>query len=303
MGEQSSSSEKSDLLSKPWFQDAYKSAVEFYRRDEQLDSRDRLELSKAYQSIARAQFLGGWLGFCSVFVPPFVCRYYKTNAIRGVRVPRNFVLGLVAMFVSTRWAGKYMYSRKLAGLDPDGSLASRSSYEEHDEGAIRESKTSLQRQYEMMKLLDGGFPAKWAAYFYMTYQNPGRRFPNPEVKLEQLKSGTSGSPSSFMNQRDPLQLYSGPAFDKKDTWPGSNKTSNAEETSPSNSWDAVRQSRNAPGSSWDRVRQHGGSSPDSLRSSPDDRDEKEDILSLDHPTQSEFDALLERERKGEDDEL
>ncbi|QLL32360.1 hypothetical protein HG536_0C05290 [Torulaspora globosa] len=303
MGEDSSSSEKAELLSKPWFQDAYKSAVDFYKRDEQLDARDRLELSKAYQSIARAQFLGGWLGFSCVFLPPFAYRYYKTNAVRGVRVPRNFMLGLLAMFVTTRWAGKYMYSRKLAGLDPDGSLASRSSYEEHDEEATPESKTSLQRQYEMMKLLDGGFPAKWAAYFYMTYQNPGRRLPNPEVKLEQLKSGTSGRPSSFMNQRDPLQLYSGPAFDKKDTWPGSNTAPNGEEAASRSSWDAVRQSTNAPGSSWDRVRQHNGSKPSRLHSTPEDRDEKEDVLSLDHPTQSEFDALLERERKGEDDEL
>lgn len=306
MSEDSNSSKNAGLMSKPWFQEAYKAAMDFYKKDDQLDSRDRLELSKAYQSIARAELWGGWFGFSCVFLSPFAYQFYKTNAIRGVRVPRNFMLGLLAMFGTTQLAGNYMYSQKLASLDPDGILASKSSYEEHDQVSEPEAKTSLQRQYEMMKLLDNGSPARWAAYFYMTYQNPARRLPNPQVKLEQMKNGSNTQRGSFMNQRDPMGLYSGPAFEKKENFPDSKRLDSASKAgdsmSSSNSWEAIRQSKNVPTSSWDRVRHNGSSNTNNSTVVPElHRDEDDDpFATVDHPSQLEFDALLEKERNGED---
>lgn len=80
------------FMKRPWFKKAYENAIEFHEKDELLDARDRLELSKAYRSIAKAEMWGGWLGFSAVFLTPFAYRYYKTKAIKGVKVPRNFVL-------------------------------------------------------------------------------------------------------------------------------------------------------------------------------------------------------------------
>ena len=110
------------FMKRPWFKKAYEKAIEFHEKDELLDARDRLELSKAYRSIAKAEMWGGWLGFSAVFLTPFAYRYYKTNAIRGVKVPRNFVLGVMALFFATNVAGRSMYTRQLNERDPTGCL-------------------------------------------------------------------------------------------------------------------------------------------------------------------------------------
>lgn len=309
MSEESNGNQNAALLNKPWFQEAYKSAMEFYTKDDQLDSRDRLELSRTYQSIARAELWGGWFGFSCVFLTPFGYQFYKTNAIRGVKVPRNFMLGLLAMLGSTQLAGNYMYSRKLAALDPDGRLASRNSYGDDDEVTNNQPKSSSQKQYEMMKLLNNGSAGRWAAYFYMTYQNPGRRLPNPKTKLEELKHPGSHK-SSFLNQRDPLGLYSGPAFDKKEGIPevkGKNfpvKSKDVTSGGSTNSWESIRQENNVPGSTWDRVRQRDRRQQEqtgSNRSTADDPEDEDPFATIDHPSQSDFDALLEKERRGEDE--
>lgn len=276
MGEEESRIEKrAELMKKPWFQEAYKAACKFYEKDEQLDANDRLELSKNFQAVTRAQFAGGWLGFTAVFLTPFAYRYYKTNSIKGVRVPRNFVLALVGMFATTRIAGGYTYSSKLSALDPDGSLASRSTYGDQDPATLAESKTAPQRQWEMMKLLPGGFAARWAAYFYLTHQNPARRFPNPEKLLEEFKKGDL-KPSSFWKQRDPFGLYSGSG--KKEDWRvfrpwGKIEDSVTDSTGNTKTWEDIRQSNSAAGSKDQGISQ---------------------------PSQSEFDSLLENERNGKD---
>lgn len=308
MSDNSSPKESAAMMKQPWFREAYKAAMEFYKIDDQLDSRDRLELSKAYQSITRAEFLGGWVGFSGVFLTPFAYRFYKTNAIKGVKVPRNFMLGLLVMFGSSQLAGNYMFSRQLSNLDPDGTLGNRNSYD--DEGSSPEHKTNAQRQYEMMRLLNNGSAARWAAYFHMTHQDPGRRLPNPEEKLKALKQGLNVQNSSFMNQRDPMGLYSGPAFDKKEGIPDySRKTStddtNGETTNASdltNSWETIRREGNAPGSSWDRVRQNNGANDNGTQSPTEYQHDEEDdpFDTVVQPSQSDFDQLLEKERNGED---
>lgn len=308
MSENSVSGENSAMINQPWFQDAYKAALQFYKIDDQLDSRDRLELSRSYQSITRAELAGGWVGFSGVFLTPFAYQFYKTNAIKGVKVPRNFMLGLITMFATSQLAGNYMFSRQLSKLDPDGTLASKASYD--DEGGSSEPKTSSQRQYEMMRLLNNGAAGRWAIYFHTTHQNPARRLPNPEEKLKALKQGKNVQNSSFMNQRDPIGLYSGPGFDKKEGVPEYKQKAPREDTSGgiasssdlTNSWENIRREKRAPGSSWDQVRQNSAPGDTTSQTASADQQDQEDdpFATIDHPSQSEFDQLLEKERNGED---
>lgn len=185
------------FMKRPWFKKAYENAIEFHEKDELLDARDRLELSKAYRSIAKAEMWGGWLGFSAVFLTPFAYRYYKTKAIKGVKVPRNFVLGVMALFFATNFAGRSMYTRQLNERDPTGVLKDNYSnkYGDNDFGAFQHDQTKEiprnQRQYNMMRLLDSGSPSRWSMYFYITYQNPERRLPDPKVKLQQMKKRRS----------------------------------------------------------------------------------------------------------------
>lgn len=310
MNKDSNSSDSSPLLDKPWFREAYKSALKFYEKDNELDAKDRLELSNSYRSIARAELWGGWFGFSSVFLTPFAYQFYKTNAIKGVRVPRNFMLGLLAMFGTTQMAGNYMYSRKLNALDPNGEIANVNNYGDEDTLDVKQPQSRSQRQYEMMKLLNNGSASRWAAYFYMTYNNPARRLPNPKAKLEELKNPNSPR-GSFLNQRDPMGLYSGPSFDKKEGVPlnkrpeysVSDGEQGAEMDEYGSSWDKVRQQRSTSGSSWNRVRQSVGKKEkgqeknfDSPRETLDD----DPFEKINEPTQAEFDSILEKERNGDD---
>lgn len=73
-----------EVVNSPWFQKAYQSAVEFYEKDKDLNPKDRLELSRIYLSIARAQLWGGWGGFAIVFGAPFAHRLYTTGAIKEI---------------------------------------------------------------------------------------------------------------------------------------------------------------------------------------------------------------------------
>lgn len=304
MSESSNKNDNTAMIKQPWFREAYKAAMDFYKIDDQLDSKDRLELSKAYQSITRAELVGGWLGFSSVFLTPFAYKFYKTNAIKGVRVPRNFILGLIAMFGTSQIAGNYMFARQLSNLDPDGTLANRSNY--YDEEVSAEHKTNAQRQYEMMRLLNNGAAARWAAYFQMTYHNPARRLPNPADKLNELKHGINTRRGGFMNQRDPIGLYSGPNSEKKKGIPNYNCDRQSENgdgnSSLTNSWESIRREAKAPGSSWDRVRQGGGINGLSMQDGSQHQEKLDDdpFALIDRPSQSEFDQLLEEERTGED---
>lgn len=252
-GNQEVASKNEASLNSEWFQNAYHSAVEFYEKDKVLNPKDRLELSQIYLSISRAQVWGGWIGFALVFGVPFAHRLYKTGAIRGVNVKRNFVLGLGTMLGSTYLSGSYMYKRKMESIKPL-TMETDPTVE----------KTSQQKQYEMMKLLDGGMPGRWALYFYNSYRNPERRIRDPKKKMEELQAGNTSlrtTPAVFDN-RDPMGLYSGPQFDKKEGvvnldqdekhegFPGSDASDS--------SWDRIRQQNDSAnsieGNSWDQVR-------------------------------------------------
>lgn len=297
-----------------WFQDAYKSAVEFYEKDSALDSRDRLEISKAYVSLVRAQMWGGWLGFATIFGSPFAYRYYKTSSIRGVKVPRNFVLGLIGLVIGQRIAGDRTYKSRLRELDPNGEFHSAGAYGDAQSGA----KSGQQRQYEMLKLLGPGMAPRWATYFYSAYTNPERRLPDPKRKLKEMEDGKLIKGSPFLNQRDPLGLYSGPRFDKKKGVPQVGNTpqpssmsckdqdgdifGEADQESSSrpalSSWDRIRQENNVETSSssptWSKIAAQKSAGHDKAEHFSDDRIPEDD-------SQREFDELLERERRGEDE--
>ncbi|CAD6620932.1 XXYS1_4_G0055160.mRNA.1.CDS.1 [Saccharomyces cerevisiae] len=243
------------FMKRPWFKKAYENAIEFHEKDELLDARDRLELSKAYRSIAKAEMWGGWLGFSAVFLTPFAYRYYKTKAIKGVKVPRNFVLGVMALFFATNFAGRSMYTRQLNERDPTGVLKDNYSnkYGDNDFEAFQHDQTKEiprnQRQYNMMRLLDSGSPSRWSMYFYITYQNPERRLPDPKVKLQQMKKGGFFNGSPFMNQRDPIGLYRNKGRKSPDPIEGE------QDDSPVlSSWEKIRNGDNSSSSSWENIR-------------------------------------------------
>ncbi|KAL3230988.1 hypothetical protein RNJ44_00627 [Nakaseomyces bracarensis] len=318
----------------PAFQESYKKAIEFYNKDEVLDARDRLELSKKYTSIARAQFIGGWTGFSAVFVTPFAYQYYKTGAIRGVKVPRNFVLGLVAMVFSTQISGNMMYRKQINDLDPTGELTARlesdlnhpnesnqyGDVQAEDELLLKESnvshepKSRIQKEFEMMKLLNNGSAPKWAMYFYATYQNPRRRFPNPVEKMKELKDMQNQPLAPFLKQRDPFGLFKDqnkPADnDNTSTSPNNTKPTPVPMVKPSvpledpkyeKSWGTIRQSSSGSSqSAWDRVR--GGDYQNLNGTNSDDEydpfEEVSEPPELDKPTKDQFNKLIEQERNG-----
>ncbi|AMD19962.1 HCL189Cp [Eremothecium sinecaudum] len=197
----SNNSAQVKLLEQPWFQKAYKSAVEFYKYDEVLQPEDRLSLSQSYVRISKSQFWGGWLAFSLVFVPPFIQRYYRTNSIKGVKLARNFILGSVAMFIGSNFGSSYMYRKILDDMKP-----------EFDYGDAEEQSAlaSKRRQYNIMKLIKDGSSNKWASYFMNTYHDPGRRLPNPETKLRELQAGKVPRVNPVLDQRDPMGLYTSP---------------------------------------------------------------------------------------------
>ncbi|QLG74286.1 hypothetical protein HG535_0G01700 [Zygotorulaspora mrakii] len=300
MNEDVTKEKQSNALESSWFRDAYVSAQKFYEKDSALDSKDRLELSNSYRSIARAQLWGGWLGFTSVFLPPFFYRFYKTNTIRGVNVPRNFGLGIIAMILATKTAGDAMYSQILNNLSSYGINPTVDKYgDDQFDDSIQAPKSSQQRQYDMLTLVNNGGANKWAAYFYMTYTNPDRRFPNPATKLQQLTKG-EGQRSSFLNQRDPMGLYTRLSDEKKEGVP---KIQQSQGNEAPSSWDKVRQESNSEGSSWNRVRQGlsgNGDIPGPGSDGKAQNMEDDPFYTPDHLSQSEFDALVQDERKGKD---
>lgn len=320
-------------LNSPAFQESYQKAIEFYEKDEVLDARDRLELSKKYTSIARAQFIGGWAGFSAVFITPFAYRYYKTGAIRGVKVPRNFVFGLVAMVVSTQLSGSMMYKKKLQELDPTGELAAkyeskinknkqRNQYGDFeadvptliDENQNQNPPSRYQKEFDMMNLLKNGSAPKWAMYFYTTYQNPRRRFPNPAEMMDELKKAQRQPLAPFLHQRDPFGLFKDQNEkndEKNDAYP--NPTKNAkpadnnqlplEPPKPELSWNKVRQQNSGKATTaWDRIR-NGEHLNDNNDGFDDDLDPFEESKSnvgptINKPTKEEFKNLVEQERNG-----
>ncbi|EJS43273.1 YIL077C [Saccharomyces arboricola H-6] len=294
------------FMKKAWFKKAYKKAIEFHEKDELLDARDRLELSKAYRSIAKAEMWGGWLGFSGVFFTPFAYRYYKTKAIKGVKVPRNFVLGVMALFFATNIAGRSMYRRKINERDPTGVLKDNygNGYGDNDFEAAQPDQTREvsrnQRQYEMMRLLDLGSPSKWSMYFYITYQNPARRLPDPKVKLEQMKKGGVFNGSPFMNQRDPIGLYRNKGKESGDStdW-------GKDDSKRLSSWERVRNGDDDSLSSWDNIRNSSGLGSQEPDSQIDDGSDvfvsrfSDDSSALQNPSSEErYQRLL---RSGEND--
>ncbi|EDO14978.1 hypothetical protein Kpol_387p4 [Vanderwaltozyma polyspora DSM 70294] len=313
------------VIESPWFNDIYNSAVKFYERDNVLDSSDRLELFKIYQNISRAELWGGWLGFGAVFGAPFAYKYYHTNSIKGVKVPRNFMIGLLALFISTPLAGNYAYNRNVNRLDPDGLFANSNKYGDSElssftqdnvapsgEGQIQMQKSPRQRQYDMLTLLKNSKPTMWAAYFYMTHTDPKRRFPNPKEKLEEMKrSGKPLQRQSFLNQRDPMDLYTSSqekaarnqsVIESNGNDVGKVLTSTSLEQSSSSpstgsSWDNVRSTETLNGSSWAKVRAN-QSNPREVESNKED--DGLAIFNVDKVSQQDFDSILEAERNSKE---
>lgn len=310
-------------LDKPWFREAYFAAKKFHKKDKVLDSQDRLDLCNTYKDITRAQSIAGFLGFLTVFGSPFVYRYYTTQSIKNVKVPRNFLLGLLATFVSSSLAGHISYNNQLHKLDPDGRLSKKNIYPQDDflEDDPNQIKSRNERQFEMLTLLKNGGSARWASYFYVTYLHPERAFPDPEEKLKQLQQTGDKriSVSPFMHQRDPMGLYTNKGTD----FANAPKTSIKEDTIhdevfPSDSdadklWGTKeREPFNQESiSSWDRIRIRNLSNNNQLvdkfenKSTSDDLFddldyENDQIISYPQETvsQREFNQILKRERKG-----
>ena len=329
-GEDVSDKSAKGPMNQPWFKEAYKAAVKFYEKDDVLDSRDREELYKAYNSISGAQMFGGWLGFSSVFIPPFFYQYYKTKEIKGVKVPRNFVIGLVALAGSSFIAGNIAYKKQLQRLDPDNVFGSTGDYGddalENEQNQFQKIKPPAQRQYEMMTLLKNGSATRWAAYFSVTQKNPEKRLPNPMIKLQEIQQ-EGLKRSSYMNQRDPIGLYKDiPEKKKEHLNPGNNKTGPVDGNTTSDnsvgtggdSWSGVREEHKTS-SSWDRIRVgNSQASKPASSSSPFDvfENEEENKSGVNPPldvpalpiqahvmdrtiSQEEFDKLLENERNND----
>ncbi|AET41281.1 Rci37p Ecym_7462 [Eremothecium cymbalariae DBVPG len=291
-----------NVLSAP-VRKGYKAALEFYKKDSYLEANDRLELYKIYLSISRAQLFGGLAGFGLVFGTPFAYQMYKTNAIRGVNVKRSFLLGLISMVVSTQYCSRYVYNSKLENVAPMST---------YDFGDGFTQKTSQYRQYEMMLLLKDGTPSKWAVYFYDTYQNPAYRFPDPKVKLHEMMKRWPQLGSPFMNQRDPIGLYS----DTKPRPGGIAEKVNVTSSSQLGSDDLhdsmgaiSAEDKNLPElSAWDRIRQRKDVTPTDgnntweyvqkqrLAEAKGDETSIEDVVSV-SGSQQDFDALLEEGRR------
>ncbi|CAB4252230.1 similar to Saccharomyces cerevisiae YIL077C Putative protein of unknown function [Maudiozyma barnettii] len=307
------------LLNQPWFKEAYKAAVKFYEKDDVLDSKDRGDLYEAYNSISRAQMFGGWLGFSSVFIPPFACQYYKTKGIRGVKVQRNFIIGLLTLAGSSLIATNIAYKRKLEELDPNQQFGNKGDYGddllEASQGNFpQQVKPRQQRQYEMMDLLGSGSATRWAAYFSITEKHPEKRLPNPTIKLQEIQQ-EGLKRSSYLNQRDPIGLHDD-IPEKKPVLTDLLNEKKETAINPSNSnvdtWAGIR-TGNSVGSSWDKIRNNSpiGTNDDSTADSMDifgfDKNLEEpnsDIKVKTQPivnqavSQEEFDKLLERERNN-----
>ncbi|KAL6940417.1 hypothetical protein ACO0QE_004317 [Hanseniaspora vineae] len=189
----------------PWLKEAYSAAIEFYENDKNLTKTDRQELSASFLGIARAQLYTGWSFFTIVFGTPFAVKYYKTKSVKGIPVPRNFIMGIAAMIFGTITGGKIAYTSAIDNLK-------NSTYEEN----IGDKSF---RQYQILKLISPGESPKWAIYYKNTSLNPQRAVQDPRTLLHKVQNKLDqrgGQPpvSPFITQRDPLNLYSGPEFDQ-----------------------------------------------------------------------------------------
>lgn len=310
-------------LDKPWFREAYIAAKKFYEKDKVLDSHDRLKLYNTYKDITRAQSIAGFLGFLTVFGSPFMYKYYTTRSIKNVKVPRNFLLGLLATFVSSSLASHISYNKQLHKLDPDGKLSRKNIYPHDDflEDDPNQIKSRNERQFEMLTLLKNGGSARWASYFYITYLYPERAFPDPEEKLKQLQQNSDRqiSVSPFMHQKDPMGLYT----NKRTGFVNDPETSikdgiTHDEVFPSDSdvdklWDTneKQQFNQKHISSWDRIRTRNPSNDNQLVNNFEDKSTSDDLFDdfdyennqiISYPqetvSQREFNQMLEKERKG-----
>ncbi|GCE98802.1 hypothetical protein ZYGM_004261 [Zygosaccharomyces mellis] len=297
--------EMTNMSKQPWFDAAYKAALVFYEKDSQLDSKDRLELSKTYKRIASAQLYGGWIGFSVAFLPPFFWKLYKTNSIKGVNVPRNFIISLLVMIGSSNLSSNYAYKKKLNELNPTGVFHNGNPYGDDLAAETGQStKSNSQRQWEMMQVLRDGGPTKWAAYFYLTFQNPERRLPDPKVKYNEIiENQGKMKPGGLLQNRDILGLYTGPDAEKKRR-EGITDVKQ-QNKGPKSSWDSIREentpndaSSNGLESSWDKLRQQNLTQEKLQDEREFSNNESDQSAVLDHPSQTEFDLMLERERKG-----
>ncbi|KAH3902721.1 uncharacterized protein SCODWIG_03136 [Saccharomycodes ludwigii] len=202
-------------IQNPWLRASYKSALEFFQRDNVLDTADRETLFNNYAALTRSELAGGWGAFAAVFGTPFAYQYYKTKGIRGVQVPRNFIFGLGALMLGTWISGKMVYAKQL-------DILQKQFYEP-------DNTNRAYRQYNMMTLLPPGEAARWAGYFQTTAINPARKVVDPRLKFQNVENKIEGKvpPSGFLSQRDPMNLYSRPGYEKNK---GSNMPTKATDT-------------------------------------------------------------------------
>lgn len=291
----------------PWFQEAYKAALQFYAKDNVLTSEDRKALALAYTNIGNTQSVTGWLGFSVAFFTPLGLRYYRKNTIKGTNIPRCFMAGLLALFIGTHFGGEYAYKKQMKLLDPNETLGSTQELDHFDTiSEDQQIKSPTQRRFEMMTLLKNGSSPKWAAYFKLTSEHPERRLPNPKVRIKELIESKERR-SGFMNQRDPIGLYSNQEVKHRHIDKDKNKD---EQNIYGKSWANVRNEHDVA-SSWDRIREpdsfanlEKGNDSDIFSASFFDNDDNNVSApySVGASSQDDFEKLLERERAVTDDD-
>lgn len=164
-----------------WAKCMFDNAVEFYQKDSKLNKEERLHLSKRYAAISKAEVVGIVSGFTAGLNLPFAHRYYTMGTLKGVKLPRAFLLGVVSMVLARTVAGKATYNRELRKLDPTGELDSKL----HQD--MTSNRTSAEKEYEVMRLLKYRAAPRWSMYFRNTYKDPENRLPDPSQRLEEFQ--------------------------------------------------------------------------------------------------------------------
>ena len=187
-------------IKKPWwFKKAKEWADELYTRDQKLEDSDRRDLSKKYATISKASVVGAATGLSAGLGGPYAYRYYTTGALKGVKLPRTILLGVVSMVIMRNVAAKIAWDKELKKLDPSGELKQnyKSAHKTVDDVSLSDNSTSVQKKYGMMKFLKYRTAPRWAMYFEGTYQHPDRKFPNPDQMVQDLKGSRRAFPPFF----------------------------------------------------------------------------------------------------------
>lgn len=282
----------------PVAQKAFQYAVDFYEKDRHLSTEERAILADTYTTVSYATLGIGWATFFAVTSVPFFRQKYKTGSTKGTNVGVAMLFGIGALMVASPFAANKSYNWQLDKL-----------------------RQQNQKCYEVAKFLRPGDSAKWTLYYRLTKDHPEHIMKDPRSKeaAEQRKK-------TIYTGRDPLGLHSGPRheiskgpkppqpipprdpqFDQPIT--GFDTITPIDQQDPfeekkettktwTSTWDKIRDENGtgsaSSGSSWDRLRNKQTTSSSQQRTTPPQ--------SQDSSEQSDFDKLLEQERRlGEDE--